>query len=393
MNVTMRIRGQSRGKSLRRWAPVAVASMIMLTACGGGGDDNSSGPVGEGAAAEAAEAAKTDAEAGLAGRFGELPSEPNPATPGKSIWIIVSGLASPTAANSARNLETAGKLLGWDVQVFDGQLDPGNWIPGIRQALATNPDGLVTIGIDCPAVKGGLEDAKKADVPVVGYYSLDCSEIDDGAESLMTQVSFGDRYTDVADLFRSWGADAAAWIINANEGDAKVISVSNQEYNILKFYQDGFDARIAECESCSVTQVDYLATEFGAVVQGKLEAALVKDPEANGVQATVNPELGPIQAIQASGRANDLAAVGGFGLASDFDAIRAGSLDAVAAWPDEWFAFAVADTLNSLFNGTEPRDGGVGWQLVDADHNLPADGDFEADQPYVDAFKASWGVN
>jgi ribose transport system substrate-binding protein len=365
--------------------------MLVLTACGGSGDDKT---VDKGAADDDAAAAATDIEAGLAGRYGELPTEPNPAPEGKSVWVVVSGLASPTASNAARDFEAAADLLGWETNVFDGQLDPGNWIPGIRQALAAGVDGIVVVGIDCPAVKSGLEEAKDAEVPVVGFYSMDCSEIDEGAESLMTQVSFGDRYADYGELFRGWGADAASWIINDNKGAADVISVSNQEYNILKFYQDGFDARMDDCATCSLTQVDYLATEFGAVVQGKLEAALVSAPEANGVQATVDPSLGPIQAIQASGRADDLAVVGGFGLASDFDALRAGTLDAVAAWPGEWWAYAVTDTMISAFNGTEPRDGGVGWQVIDADHSLPAEGeDFVADQPYVDSYKTSWGVN
>ena len=381
-------------KRMRNLIGGAAVAVMLLSACGGKSDTTASNGSSSGSASDAAAAAKTDAEAGLAGRFGPTVSDPNPATKGKSIGLIVSGLASPTTAFAAENFKEAADLLGWKVKVYDGQLDPAKWTPGIREALATNVDGIVTIGIDCPAVKGGLEDAKSAKVPVVGLYSLDCSEIDKGAKSLLAQISFGDRYTDVADVYRNWGADAAAWVINANKGKADVISVSNQEYNILKFYQQGFDARMKKCNTCKLTQVDYLTTEFGAGVQSKLEAALIKNPAANGVQATVNPELGPNQAIKASGRSDGLAAIGGFGLASDFDAIREKSLDAVAAIPAQWWSFAAADTLNSVLNGTKPRDGGVGWQLVDADHNLPGKGKpFVASESYVDAYKASWGVS
>jgi ribose transport system substrate-binding protein len=86
--------------------------------------------------------------------------------------------------------------------------------------------------------------------------------------------------------------------------------------------------------------------------------------------------------------------LGGFGLGIDFDVVRAKQgLNAVNSWPTEWWAYAAVDTLNSYFNDTPARDEGLGYQVVDEDTGLPAEGeDFKPDFDVPAAYRASWGV-
>lgn len=394
-----------------RLLAVGVAAVLLLVACGGNGGNSESAPQEETAgpdtatgpaetaatdpAAEALAAAQAQTEEALEGVHTGPPTDSNPAAEDKNVWIVVSGLASTTAANSARNFEKAAELLGWNTEVFDAELNPAKFPAGIRQAITSGADGVVTIGIDCPFVKAALEEARAADIVAVGLYSLDCDEITPGAESLYEQIGFGDRFENVADAYRGWGSDAAAWIIAATEGAPNVIHIANEEYNILRFYQEGFEQRMSECETCVVTTVEFLATEFGPDLTSKVKAAFLQNPEANAVQANVNPELGVQQGVLAAGKADEeVAVIGGFGLAANFDAVRENQgLDAVAAQADEWWSFAAADTMNSVFNGTPIRDSGVGWRIFDEEHGLPPQGeDYIAEVDYVDAYKTSWGV-
>ena len=50
------------------------------------------------------------------------------------------------------------------------------------------------------------------------------------------------------------------------------------------------------------------------------------------------------------------------------------------------------DTMNSVFANKKPVDSGIGWTLVDKDHNLPASGEFIPPVDFQAQYKAAWGV-
>jgi ribose transport system substrate-binding protein len=56
--------------------------------------------------------------------------------------------------------------------------------------------------------------------------------------------------------------------------------------------------------------------------------------------------------------------------------------------------WGLADTLNRVFAGDDPAtfpSQGSGWQYIDADHNLPAEGDaYNPSYDYQSAYKAIW---
>lgn len=325
--------------------------------------------------------------------FTEPPSEPNPAAEGKTVWVISVGQASPTGAASADAAMKAGKAIGWDMKLFDAKLDPTQFSNGIKQAVAVGADGVVLIAVDCPAAKSALQQAKDAGVETVGVYALDCDEVDASDSPLYSaQVSFGDRYDNLADAYQAWGASSARWAIERAGGKPKVLAFNNSEYNILIDYQKGFDAEIEACDACSLEVVDWLAADFGPNLTALTQAALLKNPDASIVQGGSNPTLGITQGVVQAGKQTSVSTIGGLGLSIDIDAIKEGQMTASNAWPTEWFGFAAIDTLNSVFNGTDVRDQGLGWQIVDADHNLP-EGGFTSDVDYVAAYTSSWGVN
>jgi len=84
--------------------------------------------------------------------------------------------------------------------------------------------------------------------------------------------------------------------------------------------------------------------------------------------------------------------MGGEGFAPELDLLRTGKgVNAVNIVASDWTGWAAIDTLNSLFLGKPPADSGLGWQLADKDHNLPASGPFVPAIDFKSAYKQAWG--
>ena len=54
---------------------------------------------------------------------------------------------------------------------------------------------------------------------------------------------------------------------------------------------------------------------------------------------------------------------------------------------------AAVDSMNSLFRGEKPAFSGLGWQLVDATHNLPASGPWIPPVDFKAVYEKAWGVS
>lgn len=375
----------------QRWRTVGIglAAVAALTLSACGSSDTSDG---ETSAKGDTPAAASDGSV-YDPTYTTPPADASPAAKDKNVWVISVGQASPTGAASSNAAMKAGKQIGWDMKLFDAQLDPAKFTSGIKQAVAQKADGVVLVAVDCPAAKSALQQAKDAGVGTVGIYALDCNEVEASDPGLFSaQVSFGDRYANLADAYKAWGADSAKWAIDKTDGKAQALSFDNSEYLILKDYQEGFATEMKACDTCKLTSVPWLAADFGPNLTAITKAALLKDPNADVVQAGSNPTLGITQGVTQSGKQNKVNTIGGLGLSIDNDAIREGQMTAANAWPTEWFGYAAIDTLNSVFNDTKQRDQGLGWQVVDKDHDLP-DGDFTGPVDYAAAYAKSWGVS
>ncbi len=334
-------------------------------------------------------------EEAYAGHFTTPPKESNPATPGKEVWLLSCGEASPPCAIGIEKMEAAAKLMGWKTHVFDGKLESSAYSQGIKDAVAAGADGFLTISYECPAVKSALQQAKAAGLKSSGMWFWDCDELSEGAEPLYSiHNGFGDRYPSQDAVYQAQGADQAAWILTETGGEPNTINFRNNDYNTEKNQEEGFNQRMTElCPSCTLNDVFFVATEFGTKATTKTVDSLVKYPETNAVKATSNPNLGFLQGIQQSGRADEITSVGGWGIPENFESVRTGELGASFAWPIEWVAYGAVDSLNRAFNGLPEVDQGYGWTLVTKEHNLPPKGElYSPDYPFQEQYEKSWGL-
>ena len=383
-------------------ASVGLAASLALAACGGSSDPAPTAEDNEAPAPGSSPAVQAASDTGLnyEGTLGEPEATSRPIAKDKKVVIISAGQASISSSIPVGAAEEAAKAAGWKTEVYDVQLNPANSPGLVRQAIASGADGIILQAIDCPGIKGPLQEAKAKGIQVVGIYSFDCNDpLFKGNDPALFSgaINYGaDAAKNIGEFTEKYGADQAKAVIAATGGKAKVIFFNSPTVTVLHYTGKGFKDEIKRCAECEiVAEVEFAGAELGPNLQQKAAQALLQHPDANAVKSpyTSATLLGIAPAVVQSGRANKLYVMGGEGFAPELDLLRAGQgVNAVNIAPSDWTGWAAVDTMNSLFTKKPIADSGLGWQLVDKGHNLPPAGPFVPKVDYKAAYKKAWGV-
>ncbi|GAC1445505.1 MAG: hypothetical protein NVSMB55_26990 [Mycobacteriales bacterium] len=323
-----------------------------------------------------------------------------PAVKGKKLVIISAGQASISSSIPVNAAEEAAKALGWSVTVYDEQLNPAN-APGlVRQAISSGANGIILDAIDCSTVKAPLEEAKAKGIKVVPIYAYDCNDRYAGAggTSLFSgTVNYGpDANKNLGAFAEKYGYAQAQAVIAATGGKAKVVYFNDPTVTVLHYTGQGFLDGMKTCAGCTVVaNVTFTGLDLGPTLQQKAASVLLQHPEANAVKSpyTAATLLSIAPAITQSGRGSKLFVMGGEGFQPELDLLRNHQgVDAVMIAPSDWTGWAAVDAMNSIFAGSAPAFSGLGWQLVDRTHNLPANGPFTPGIDFKAVYKKAWGV-
>lgn len=288
--------------------------------------------------------------------------------------------------------------MGWRVELYDAKLDPANFAPLTRQAIASGADGIVLDAIDCQAVQQPLREAKARGIAVVPIYAFDCNDpLAGGAkESLFSSyTNFGAKAQAGLPAFAaSYGADQARYVV-ANSGDtAKVLVVEDPTFTVVKYTSQGFTTTIGASGGSKV--VSTLQVSPSDILTGKLvpkiQAELLRHPEATWIKSpyTYVTQLGIVPAL--GPRAGQVKVMGGEGFAPELDLIRQGKVTAANVISSEWVGWSAIDTMNSVFRKEPVRDSGIGWTMADKGHNLPASGELVPPVDFKAQYEKAWGV-
>lgn len=397
------------GRGKRPAIVITLLAMAFVSACSSSGSSptasNSSTAPPSGQQAPTASVAGQQETATLKALYRGTLKSPStasrPAVKGKKIVVISSGQSSISSSVPVNAAVAAAKAIGWQVNVYDEQLNPAN-APGLmRQAISSGADGIILDATDCPTVKGPLQEAKARGILVVGIYSFDCNDpaFGAGGKPLFSgNINYGVATGRAIDKFtESYGAAQADAMIAATGGKAQVIYFNDPEFVVLKYTGQGFLNEIAKCHGCKVVdKVQFTGTELGSTLQQKAATALLQHPEANAVKSpyTAATILGIAPAVAQSGRVGQIYVMGGEGFQPELDLMRAHQgVNAAMIAPSDWTGWAAIDTMNSLFRHAKPAYSGLGWQLVDTQHNLPASGPFVPSINYKAIYEKAWGVS
>ncbi len=323
-----------------------------------------------------------------------------PAAKGKKIVIISSGQSSISSSIPVNAAKEAAQAIGWSVTVYDAQLNPANYPQLVSQAIASGADGIVLDAIDCSFVKSGLEQAKAKGIKVVPIYAYDCNDpyAGKGGASLFSgYTNYGaDANKNLGAFAEKYGFAQGQAAIAATGGKAKVVFFNDPTTTVLHYTGTGFLDAIKQCAGCKVVaNVSFTGLDLGPTLQQRAASALLQHPEANVVKSpyTAATLLSIAPAVQQSGRADKLYVMGGEGFQPELDLMRTHQgVNAVMISPSDWTGWSAIDTLNSLFLGQKPAFSGLGWQLVDLNHNLPASGPWVSPIDFKAVYKKAWGV-
>ncbi len=403
--MTLPSRSQSRPR-LARASLLAVA--LLAAACSSRSTGGSSAaPVSPapGASTDAgASSAPAATDGALAAVYKGTLSDPDstsrPGVKGKKLVIISAGQASISSSIPVNAAQEAAKALGWSTTIYDEQLNPAN-APGlVRQAINSGADAIILDAIDCAGVKAPLEEAKAKGIKVVPIYAYDCNDplAGKGNTALFSAtINYGPEANKNLGAFaEKYGFAQAQAVIAATNNKAKVVFFNDPEVTVLAYTGKGFLDGMKTCSTCSVVaNVSFTGLDLGPTLQQKAASILLQHPEANAVKSpyTAATLLSIAPAVTQSGRASKLYVMGGEGFQPETDLLRNHQgVDAVMVSPSDWTGWAAVDSVNSLFAGKAPVFSGLGWQLVDRTHNLPASGEFKTSVDYKAVYKKAWGV-
>jgi ribose transport system substrate-binding protein len=388
--------------ALIRIGAVLMLSGLLLTACSSSPKaappTTNTQTTTAGSSAAALQAAIAATNAGYKGTSTNVNATSRPAAKNKTIAIISAGQGADSNSVPVLGAQQAATAIGWKSTIYDAMLNPSLYAGLVRQAIAAHVSGIILDAIDCDKVQGPLEQAKKAGIAVTAMYAFDCNDPNAGNEKtgLFNGITnYGAKNSDLDTFTESYGSDQANYVIAKSDNKAKIIVVQDPEFTVLYYTALGFDKTIAASHGSQViatldiTQEDLVD---GNVVK-KIQAELLRYPQATWIKSpfTYATTLGIVPALGSN--PNHISVMGGEGFHDELDDIRSGKIVATNAISSNLTGWAAVDTLNSIFNHTKPVDSGIGWTLVDATHNLPADptADYEPPINYKAEYMKAWG--
>ncbi|MEO3790763.1 substrate-binding domain-containing protein [Nonomuraea sp. B10E15] len=372
-----------------------LTACLALAACGtttshGGADTSSS------TSAAVLDAATKAVENGYAGDYSEPPkSGPKPAA-GKNIWVITAWQQVRALAYQAEQLTEAATALGWKAHTCDGLNNAnGGMAACVRQATAAGASGIVLVSVDCAPVRQALVEARKAGVKIASFSGFDCDDpTQDGSSPLFdAPAGYSASMPDLAAFYTRLGTMRADLAIAQTQGKAKVLHIAFHGIAFGEYVAKGFADRIADCGGCEIVSTVKIAPADVPNIRQKFETALVQVPQANVVAVDVDHFfVAGIQPALVSSPRKDLVVIGNECQIDNLDYIRSGKGQQFCLGASNAYrAYTTIDAMNRVFNDDELVPGGVGIQIVDQEHNLPAPGsEYVGPVDYAGLYGKTW---
>ena len=321
----------------------------------------------------------------------------------QNIWVISCGQEAEGCSRPVAGAVAAAQALGWNTKVFDGQFGADDaFNTGIRQAVAAKATAILLIGVDCNQAKAGLQVAKTAGIPVLGANSFDCNDpaLNAGPALFAGVEQFVSTTPTSADLNEAVGAAKADWLIAHTAGKAKVIEVGLTGLTGYYYENLGFAKELAKCSGCSIVgkALGNPTDLSNGVLQQSFSSTLTANPQANAVMAdgdSIVTGAEVPQALQSAGRVSSVLVIGSEGFTQNLELIRQSrGQNAAVPFDELWVGWGLVDETLRVLAKQPLADEGMGFQVVDTTHNMPAAGQNYTDPiNFIAAYKKAWGVS
>ena len=218
----------------------AMVAPVVVALLAGGCLHAPTGPGGAravGCAAALGKAKETVVRAEAAGAVWDGPTTGPRAVPGKRIVLVAEAMTNPGVAGVARGVQDAGRSIGWNVRVIDGQGGPAGIKAAFGQAIALRPHGIVIAGFDPNSVAHEVRQANQAGIPLIGWHAV-ASPGPSTAPRLFTNITT--RVEDVASV-------SARWVIAKSNGRAGVVVFTDSSIPFAEHKSQLIKKGLEEC--------------------------------------------------------------------------------------------------------------------------------------------------
>ncbi len=310
----------------------------------------------------------------------------------KTIVFVAADMKNGGILGVSKGVEEAGKAIGWNVRVIDGQGSVSGRTAALNQAQALKPDGIVVGGFDTTEQKTAFANTAKAGIPLVGW-NAGPKPGPDAAAGLFANVT-----TTADDISEA----AALWAVADSGGKAGVVIFTDSQYSIAVYKAKAMEAVIKKCPGCTVLSYEDSPIADSATRMPTLTTSLMQRFGAKWTHSLAINDLyfdfmGA--SLKAAGKKGDdmpRAVSAGDGSEAAYQRIRAKNYQsATVPGPLNMQGWQVVDEMNRAiakvaWSGYVPGAHVVTSQNVDGDggkNNI-----FDPDNGYRNHYRAIWGT-
>jgi ribose transport system substrate-binding protein len=313
------------------------------------------------------------------------------AAQGKTVIFVAGDMKNGGILGVSQGVQEAGKAIGWQVRVLDGQGTVSGRTAALDQALTLKPDGIIVGGFDTNEQKVGFKQAADARIPLVGWHSGPKPGPDPAAGLFANVTSVS---ADVAET-------AADLAVAASNGHAGVVIFTDSQYQIALFKARAMEAVVKKCPGCTVLSFEDSPIAEASQRMPQLTTSLLQrfgsrwtySLAINDVYFDFMPPSLSAAGIPGDGAPHAISA--GDGSESAYQRIRAAQYQmATVPEPLNMQGWQLVDELNRAF-AEQPWSGFVPLIHLVTAENIAYDGGpnnvFDPDNHYREYYEAIWG--
>lgn len=401
---------RTRRTHRRVLAALALPVVLLLTSCASGSVAEQSGGTASSAASSAASGETTPTDTSTADFSGILPTGdavqfskdlvatslegkegftppstgPTAQKPGATIAFVAGDLSNGGHNTVSKAVEEAAGVIGWKVNVYDGQGTPQGNTDAMNQAITSGPAAIILGGLDPTEQAAPIKQATAAGIPVIGWHA---GVLTGAGNGMVTNVSTDPLV--VAQL-------AAAYAVADSDGKAGVAIFTDGQYELAVTKARAMEAYVKACSGCKVLSFeDSPIADADSRMPGLVSNLLQQNGDSLGYLMAINGNYfgGAATALRDAGRNADgppKSVAAGDGDAAEMQRIRTDNYQAVTvAEPLDLQGWQLVDEVNRALAGQAPS-GFVAQPGLITKANVPTGDVFDPPSGYRDIYTKIW---
>lgn len=283
-----------------------------------------------------------------------------------------------------------GKDIGLDVQEWESQGQPSQWIQGFDYAVREKFDVIDLIsGIDPESVAPAVRAARDAGVKVMTSHFYDPSD----KQSELADASLTIGFNEIGTILANWAT------VNT-EGNANIMLLVLNEAPPTAPLVKGFkDTLAANCPKCRIIdEINTAVAEWATKIQPAVQSSLQANPEINVIVPIYDSmSLFVAPALRLTGNVGKVKVATFNGTPAVLDLIRSGEVTMDIGESLDWIAYATVDGYMRALCGAQPPAAlNVPFYIFDASNidevGNPAEFDKGFGDAYKEGFRKLWGL-